>query len=499
MNIPRPLAFPTLALAGLLLASPAASGEALRTGDRALPGREPGPELCFDAPPGTASVTVRHSGSWWVEEFPMVHTDALWRISVEALQWVHGNHEFKFIVDGAWEEGANRCAYVGPDGWRRRPPALYLTWQRDPTTTMTVHWHGDEAAEPSRVTYRPADGQPWLTTTGFSVNLPGTPRFVHTVELTGLAPGGNYEFRTEPDPAIHRFRTLPARLEKPLRFVEGGDVYEVRGLMDAMNRMVAARDPAFAVIGGDLAYANGSSNLVQRWYAYFTSFTENLIAPDGRIIPVIVAIGNHEVQNHYLENQTEYRPGPECREKVAPHFFKLFAFPGHPGYGVLDIGNYLSLVVLDTHHANSVDGEQLAWLKETLSTRTQVAHLFPIYHVPAYPSVRTPFDTRAMLIRHLWVPLFEEAGVRLAFEHHDHAFKVTHPMRGGKVDPQGIVFVGDGAWAVNTRIPNIHPEQATYLRKSVPINHVFEITLTPSNRVVRALDVTGTELDQFAQ
>ncbi len=21
------------------------------------------------------------------------------------------------------------------------PPALYLTWQRDPTSTMTVHWH----------------------------------------------------------------------------------------------------------------------------------------------------------------------------------------------------------------------------------------------------------------------------------------------------------------------------------------------------------------------
>jgi hypothetical protein len=62
----------------------------------------------------------------------------------------------------------------------------------------------------------------------------------------------------------------------------------------------------------------------------------------------VVAIGNHEVQNHYLETHADYQPGPDWREKVAPHFYALFAFPGHPGYNVLDVGDYLSLVILDS-------------------------------------------------------------------------------------------------------------------------------------------------------
>jgi len=39
-------------------------------------------------------------------------------------------------------------------------------------------------------------------------------------------------------------------------------------------------------------------------------------------------------------------------------------------------------------------------------------------------------------------------------KYHDQAFTIAHPLKGGKVDPDGIVFVGDGAWDVNVRIPN---------------------------------------------
>jgi hypothetical protein len=488
-----------LLLASLLLPWSGGSAEILRPGERVLPGAQPDDALCFDAPATSRNVVIRHSGTWWLEDHALAFSNGAGCISTRDLQWKPGHYEFKFVIDGTWEEGPNRYAYVGADGLLRRPPALYLTWQHDPTTTMTVHWHGDDPAETARVNYRTAGSNAWQVATGSSTGLPGTGRIIHTVELTGLTPGGDVEFRIGPGGAVHRFRTLPAHLDQPLRFIEGGDVYEIGGAMDAMNRMVAARDPAFVVIGGDLAYANGSADLVQRWYPYLASFTENMVAPDGRVIPVVVAIGNHEMQNHYLQNHPDYTPSPAWREKVAPQFYRLFAFPGHPGYGVLDVGDYLSLVILDSHITNPVDGEQWTWLKRTLAERRRVPHLFPIYHIPAYPSVRSLHDPISTLIRTLWVPLFEQAGVHLAFEHHDHAFKITQPMRGGKVDPDGIVFVGDGAWSVGLRLPNTQPEQATYLRKAQPVHHVFEITLTPSNRTVRALDMTGNDLDVFEQ
>lgn len=455
------------------------------------------PELIRGSFPAAHQVVIRHSGTSWSLDYPLVFTNGGWQTDTDALDWTPGHYQYKFVVDGVWQDGANRYAYVDPAGNLRRPPAVYLTWQRDPTTTMTIHWHGDDTNEPTRVTYRTLDDAVEHSATGTSRYLADLDRHIHTVELTGLAPRQTYTFRAGLDTAWHTFRTLPAHLEEPLRFVEGGDVYEIGPVLDAMNRRVGTRDPAFIVLGGDLAYADGRSENAPRWLRYFASFYENLRAPDGRLIPVVVAIGNHEVKNHYLDTHADYRPGPAWQEKVAPHFYPLFAFPGHPGYNVLDIGDYLSLIILDTGHTSPMDGDQLAWLNQTLATRAHRPHLFPIYHVPAYPSVRSPHEPRSTFLRQAWVPLFEQAGIRLAFEHHDHAFKVTHPLRGGRPHPDGIVFAGDGAWGVGLRVPADPPP--AYIRKTLPIHHFFEITLTTTNRNVVARDLLGQELDAFTQ
>ena len=458
----------------------------------------PVPEVIRGEFPGARQVIIRHSGTSWAVDYALAFTNGGWQTDTAALAWEPGHYQYKFVVDGVWQEGANRYAYVDPAGRLRSPPALYLTWQRDPATTMTIHWHGDDAREPARVTYRVPDTAFALTATGTSRFLAaGLDRYIHTVELTNLTPGQTYTFQAGSQSVWHSFRTLPARLEEPLRFIEGGDVYEIGAVLDAMNRRVGTRDPAFVILGGDLAYADGGPEKAQRWLRFFASFYENLRAPDGRLIPLVVAIGNHEVQNHYLETHADYQPGPDWREKVAPHFYALFAFPGHPGYNVLDVGDYLSLVILDSGLTSPLDGEQLDWLKQTLATRRHVPHLFPIYHIPAYPSVRSPHEPRSTFLRQVWVPQFEQAGVRLAFEHHDHAFKVTHPMRGGRRHPDGIVFAGDGAWGVGLRVPADPPP--AYLRKALPIHHFFEVTLTATNRSVVARDLLGAELDAFTQ
>ncbi len=57
--------------------------------------------------------------------------------------------------------------------------------------------------------------------------------------------------------------------------------------------------------------------------------------------------------------------------------------PGPQGYNVLDCGNYLSLLLLDSGHTHPVEGAQTDWLKQTLAARQHVSHVFPVYHVPA--------------------------------------------------------------------------------------------------------------------
>ena len=489
----------TLCLGAWLMAPrhATAADAPLRIGDRRLPlGTDR--VLRFVDDTNAARVAIRHSGADWQRDFEMEKVDDIWQIDLDTLEWREGSVEFKFLPDGEWEEGPNRYAYVDEGGALARPPAVYLTWQRDPATTMTVHWHSADPDEASAILYRHKDEEKWLRATGASEPFPDTDLSIHTVEIRDLAPDRTYAFRREAVDRTYRFRTLPNSLARPVRFVAGGDVYHDGSWMDRMNALAGSLDPDFVVIGGDLAYADGRPDLVWRWFRYFESFYRHLRAPDGRMIPTIVAIGNHEVTRHYLDDHGDYEPGDAWRLSKAPYFYRLFAMPGQPGYGVLDIGEYLSLLLLDTQHTNPIDGEQLAWLEDTLASRRHVTHLLPVYHVPAYPAVRDQDDALNTRIRELWLPLFEAANVRLAFEHHDHAFKVTHPMRGGKPHPDGIIFLGDGAWGVSLRTPAT-PEDRDYLRVTAAAHHIFVVDLDTTRRHVRALDMDGNELDRFEQ
>lgn len=372
------------------------------------------------------------------------------------------------------------------------PPALYLTWQRDPTTTMTVHWHTIEESK-SELFFRAAGTtNAWQAARGTQRPLVGTPRTIHTVELTGLRPGGKYEFCFWPGKRGFAFRTLPTDLRRPVRFIVGGDVYHERAWMDAMNELAGKLDPAFVVIGGDLAYSCGGNQpeRMERWDTYFDSWKQKARAPDGRLIPLLVTIGNHEVNGSW--NQPPER---------AAAFYSLFAMPGPRGYNVLDAGRYLSLLLLDSAHTHPVEGDQTAWLRRSLATRRPVPHVFPVYHVPAWPSVRSETEGDSgqitQKIRQHWCPLFERYGVRLAFEHHDHIFKRTHPIRAGKVDARGVVYLGDGAWGVNLRKPAADPRW--YLARADAIRHFYLVTLYPEARHVMAMNEAGQIFDEVYQ
>lgn len=396
------------------------------------------------------------------------------------------------------------------------PVAVYLTWQRDPVTTMTVHWHTEwkNGFADTVLEYRAAAtaaDSPWARATGRAQPMPFTERMVHTVELTGLRGDTAYQFRLgrlttrEADGAllfnahgpVHRFRTLPATLSRPVRFVSGGDIYggSTSDLMANMCKTAASRDPEFALLGGDIAYVNNEPKAAGRWFDFFRIWGETMVTGDGRLIPIVPAIGNHEVHGDTYEIRGG-APNRGVSPDRALFFYTLFAFPGRPGYNAIDVGNYLSLVALDSYHTNPVPGAQTDWLKAALEKRRGVPFIVPFYHVPAYPSHRSFSGATSIAIRANWVPLFDAAGVRFAFENHDHAYKVTHPLRGGERDAGGTRYLGDGAWAVNTRTTT-ELAKAPYLERTHSKNHVFVVTLHAGRADFVAVDQAGAEFDRF--
>ena len=378
------------------------------------------------------------------------------------------------------------------------PLAFFLTWTSDPTSTMDVDWHMDEV-NPTTLYFRRKGTEKWHSFESDVLHYPFSPRFVHRVGLQGLRSDTEYELRFDTSDSIYYFRTLPKNLNnKSLKIAIGGDSMHRKEWFEKTNRVVTSYDPDFVIIGGDMAYENGSADNIQRIYDWFDAYKNTLVMEDNRIIPCIVAVGNHEVVGGYHKQHEGYEQTNEFRSRIAPYFYGLFAFPGQPGYNVLDFGKYLSLIILDTEHSNPIGGVQTEWLRATFESRKNVLHKIPIYHVPAFPSVRDYNGTTQTLVRETWTPIFEENGVRIAFENHDHAYKRTFPIKAQQIDETGIVYVGDGSWGVQER--KVHSlDSAWYLKKVQSVKAFTLLTLEGSQFSFISVDEDGNVIDSFSE
>lgn len=371
------------------------------------------------------------------------------------------------------------------------PTVLYLTWMHDPTTTMTVQWHTIDKDPISQVAFRKQGETQWQVKEGIYVLVSKTNLAIHTVELDGLDPGEEYQFRLIGKKGTYRFRTLPKTLISPVRFVVGGDAYFYFSALRKMNAQIASKDPDFVVVGGDIAYTHGRRAVfkgkgweIKRWRTFLKEWKKQMVTSDGRMIPIVPVLGNHDIKASTLTPM--------------PHHFlfhELFATPeqGIP-YRVLDAGDYLSLFLLDSGHTFHIEGQQTQWLRNTLSKRENVPYKMAAYHIAGYPSVYPCQAQSSKKIRSQWNPLFERYHLNVAFEHHNHAYKRTYPLKGNKIDPDGVIYMGDGSWGVTPR----KPKKLWYLANAAEANAVCLITLHPKMGVVEAMSIKGEILDSIA-
>ena len=403
------------------------------------------------------------------------------------------------------------------------PSGLFLTWQQDPTTTMTIDWHTGADDEGEAVvrykkfgtdewTEKAARSDPYAFSRHWSEeeNEAIGEMTVHRVELTGLEPRTEYRFQVGEFERAYSFETIQESIdEEPLVFGAGGDNGTGGGFRD-MNRAAMEHDIQFVAIGGDMAYEDGRADRFSTMKRWFEVVRDTLITEEGRVVPIVVGIGNHEMKRprggNFYYNFPEFG-GREDFENYeddidrwrvdnAPYFFSLFAFPGQPGYGVLDFGDYLSLVMPDSDHANPVGGVQQEWLEEVLAERKarQVDHIIPKYHVPGYPSARNPNARTSTKVREKWMPLFEQYGVRVAFENHDHTQKRTYPMREERIDRHnGIVYIGDGSWGRNPRSSN----NEWYVKNFESQLHGVIVTLHRNSRHFLMINEKNEVIDEY--
>jgi acid phosphatase type 7 len=349
------------------------------------------------------------------------------------------------------------------------PSQVVLTWQQDPATTMTITWRTDSKLDTHVLRYALSPQAPasaWRKMEATSFTFAETKAWLHTAELTGLTPDTDYYVVIEHDsaPDIFSFRTMPSRPgDKQLVILAGGDSRSRRDIRREMNQLAIDQDPDFIIFDGDFINIALSE---EEWDEWFDDWHELMITPQGRRIPIITGVGNHEVQGGF--NQTRDQ---------APFFLNRFITPQPRNYYALEFGNELVIITLDSEHLTPVT-QQTHWLDSTLTAHQDKSWKIVQYHVAAWPSVRAFDNVVPILIREHWIPILEKHNVNIVVEAHDHAFKKTAPIRNNQRDDEnGIVYIGDGGWGAPVRQTK-NPADHWWLDEAFEADHFWKLTLS---------------------
>ncbi|MBX3176588.1 MAG: metallophosphoesterase family protein [Candidatus Hydrogenedentes bacterium] len=374
------------------------------------------------------------------------------------------------------------------------PLHIYLTYSDAPETSIdvnivmprasdTLELHFDTAphAEPGEYANRV---RPQYVQTPMELS---DRRTMYVAALKDLAPGTVYHFMTTDEdtgPSAPRsFRTLPGG-NAPLRIVNGGDM-AVDGNAIPLLTLAGKQDPDFAVIGGDIAYVNGLLGGFATWDLWLKNWSELMVTSDGRMIPLVCAIGNHET-NRYNTEDIALR---------APWYMSLFGRQAGDLYYSRKFGDNLILFVLDSGHLRPHAGAQTDWLAAEMEKYKDVKYKFAAYHVPLYPAHRPYEGEGSAQGRVHWGPLFDQFGLTVGLEHHDHVLKRTKPLKGGQVVEQGTIYIGDGTFGRGAR--TVDPEPRWYNQVEAAAQHFWVIDVADDKLSFKAIDPEGAVLDEF--
>jgi hypothetical protein len=212
-------------------------------------------------------------------------------------------------------------------------------------------------------------------------------------------------------------------------------------------------------------------------------------APDGRLIPMVAAIGNHDRKDGSGKDPAA----------VAPFFTGfLYQDPVGRSYFARRFGPRVALFVLDSGHLAPHQGAQRDWLEAELRVKADVRVKLALYHVALFPA-HQPFGDSVEAGRRYWLPLFDAFRLTAAFEHHGHLHKRTLPLRAGVpvADGTGTVFFGDGNWG-KSHAKSGKPERG-YLAASFPRRHFWHVTVSEQGARYQAIDGFGRVFDSAAQ
>ena len=365
------------------------------------------------------------------------------------------------------------------------PDHLRVVWFGDPSTEALISWTTQEPGQQHTVylaknSQRDNPSPTWtlqVEAQASGMYEGGGDAHYHHTSLEGLEPSTRYYFVVETDGERSDerwFVTAPSD-DRRIKLLYGGDSRSDWEDRQAMNRRLALlleEDPEILALwhGGDFI-SDGSD-----WGDWNQWLTDHALTTttEGRVLPVIPTRGNHE--------------------RDGDMYNRVFGWPGgdsEVNYFTIEMGQWAKLITLDSEA--SVFGAQRDWLETELINAQDSTWIIAGYHTPAWPAVKIPGPARQ------WVTSFEYYNVDLVCENDGHALKRTVPIRDEKMDPTGVVYVGEGGLGVKQREPNPDNWWVQSPGFTMAAHHVQLLTFDQNSLEYKAIGMDGTVLDTWSR
>lgn len=350
-------------------------------------------------------------------------------------------------------------------------------WREEPSTTMVIGWDqvsGYNAVLKYDVVDHGGNANAYRYTAKPAAKITAKGMKNHFVRLTHLNPNTTYYFLiqdTEGNSKRMSFRTTPDNPNLRLSIIAGGDSRNHRKARITGNQIVSRLRPHFVMFGGDMT----AGDTPTEWIEWLDDW-QHTITSEGRLIPIVVARGNHEASNSSLV---------EIFDVAQPSLYYALTFGG----------NLLRVYTLNTLIPSG--GDQRIWLEKDLAANQQVSWRMAQYHHTIRPHTRSKPERDELLLN--WSTLFNKYKLRLAVESDAHVVKWTYPIKPSRApgsqmgfirdDVDGTVYIGEGCWGAPLRTNN---DDKSWTRNSGSFNQFKWIFVDRRKIEVRTVIIDGS-------
>jgi predicted phosphodiesterase len=337
---------------------------------------------------------------------------------------------------------------IGPYLGNVTTTSITISWETDRRSSGIVEYAKDEQYQQS------GEYDEWVESRFKSKR--------HKITLSGLAPSTLYHYRiiSGSDVGVDNTFLTSVGLYEPFSFAVYGDTRTNHDDHQAVVDSMVENQPYLVMNSGDLV-ENGRSP--SQWDIFF-DITKDLM----KSAPYYPVLGNHEANSILYYN---FFSLPEGGGKSDEEWYSF------------DYGN-THFICLNSNSRHSI--RQLVWLKRDLENASEEYQwIIVVFHHPVYSSGKHGGEYASM---HRWINLFEDYGVDMVFNGHDHLYERSYK--------DGIWYIVTGGGGAPLYSVNQNPNPYQVYAES--ILHFCKLNLDGAYLELRMIRPDGTVGDTFS-